>query len=334
MNYKFTPENITSLGRDEVFVFGSNLAGNHAGGAARVARELFGAIMGQGVGMQGQSYAIPTMQGGVDTIKPYVDDFIKLARECDQTTFYVTRIGCGIAGFTDEQIAPLFDAAFELPNVVLPESFSHIINHARQLASEKDNPQFVAMVTRMRRTYGPINEINAFILSGRAHVGENCFITTQYGLQESKIISIETISGYALDVSWNSHCVLTLKNLSDGVIIPYEGIISNIKLLPEEVANMPLKLYVEEVFNVNTDFMKGIVVCGNILQGTIRMWDRVKIGDGQRVIPAVVGGIERYKKLLEESHYGQCVGILLYRAPDSIFGMIKKGMWMVPDDGL
>lgn len=105
---RFTPENITSLGPDEVFVFGSNLQGMHCGGAARTAVRRFGAIMGQGVGMQGQSYAIPTMQGGVETIKPYVDQFIDLAREWDQTTFYVTRIGCGIAGFTDEEIAPLF----------------------------------------------------------------------------------------------------------------------------------------------------------------------------------------------------------------------------------
>ena len=82
---EYTPENITSLDEDEVFVFGSNLAGMHAGGAARVAYERFGAVMGQGVGMQGQSYAIPTMQGGVETIKPYVDDFIRLAREWDQT---------------------------------------------------------------------------------------------------------------------------------------------------------------------------------------------------------------------------------------------------------
>ncbi len=61
MNMEYTPENITSLDEDEVFVFGSNLAGMHAGGAARVAYERFGAVMGQGVGMQGQSYAIPTM---------------------------------------------------------------------------------------------------------------------------------------------------------------------------------------------------------------------------------------------------------------------------------
>lgn len=124
---KFTPENITELGQDDVFVFGSNLAGHHAGGAARVARQRFGAVEGQGVGWQGQSYAIPTMQGGVETIKPYVDDFIEVARECDQNTFYVTRIGCGIAGFTDEEIAPLFRDALKLYNVRLPESFVRIL---------------------------------------------------------------------------------------------------------------------------------------------------------------------------------------------------------------
>ncbi|WP_304403689.1 A1S_2505 family phage non-structural protein [Muribaculum intestinale] len=127
MSLRYTPENITSLDRDEIFVFGSNLQGLHLGGAARVAHERFGAIMGQGVGLQGQSYAIPTMQGGVETIKPYVDDFIELAREWDQTTFLVTRIGCGIAGFTDEQIAPLFAEALKLYNVVLPKSFVDVI---------------------------------------------------------------------------------------------------------------------------------------------------------------------------------------------------------------
>lgn len=129
---KYTPENITHLDQDEVFVFGSNLAGMHGGGAARVARKKFGAIMGQGVGLQGQSYAIPTMQGGVETIKPYVDEFINFARECDQNTFYVTRIGCGIAGFTDEEIAPLFEEALELYNVRLPKSFVDVIMRNRK----------------------------------------------------------------------------------------------------------------------------------------------------------------------------------------------------------
>ena len=124
---RFTPENITHLEPDDFFVFGSNLEGHHCAGAARTAMEHFGAIWGQGVGVQGRSYAIPTMQGGIDTIKPYVDEFLELASYWDENTFYVTRIGCGIAGFTDEQIAPLFDKAIDLYNVVLPESFFYII---------------------------------------------------------------------------------------------------------------------------------------------------------------------------------------------------------------
>lgn len=123
----FTPENITSLDKNDIFVFGSNLDGMHFGGAARTAVLRFGAELGQGEGIQGQSYAIPTMQGGVDTIRPYVDRFIDLAYEWDENTFWVTRIGCGIAGFKDEEIAPLFDRAFDLYNVRLPRSFAVII---------------------------------------------------------------------------------------------------------------------------------------------------------------------------------------------------------------
>lgn len=126
-NRKFTPDHITKLDQDDVFVFGSNLQGQHLGGAARYAVEHFGAVMGQGEGFQGQSYAIPTMFADVDAIKPYVDRFIDFARECDQNTFYVTRVGCGIAGFTDEQIAPLFAEAVDLYNIRLPESFYRII---------------------------------------------------------------------------------------------------------------------------------------------------------------------------------------------------------------
>ena len=120
---EYTPDAIDSLKSDEVFVFGSNLHGHHGGGAARAARKKFGAIWGQGVGLQGQSYAIPTMQGGVETIKPYVDQFIDFAREHTELFFYVTRIGCGIAGFKDSDIAPLFKDAMDVHNICLPESF-------------------------------------------------------------------------------------------------------------------------------------------------------------------------------------------------------------------
>ena len=118
-----TPEYITELKPGEIFVFGSNLQGMHGGGAARIAYQKFGAIMGQGVGLQGQSYGIPTMQGGVETIRPYVDEFIAFAKEHPELTFLVTRIGCGIAGFTDDEIAPLFVQAHDVENIVLPEGW-------------------------------------------------------------------------------------------------------------------------------------------------------------------------------------------------------------------
>lgn len=73
--------------------------------------------------MHGRTYAIPTMQGGVDTIKPYVDDFILFAKEHRELTFLVTRIGCGIAGFRDEEIAPLFREAICVENIILPKEF-------------------------------------------------------------------------------------------------------------------------------------------------------------------------------------------------------------------
>ena len=120
---QYTPEVINSLAENEVFVFGSNLRGWHQGGAARHAQRYFGAIWGQGVGLQGQSYAIPTMQGGVETIKPYVDEFIVFAQEHPELKFLVTRIGCGIAGFKDEEIALLFRKALGQENIVLPYSF-------------------------------------------------------------------------------------------------------------------------------------------------------------------------------------------------------------------
>ncbi|MBQ6648269.1 MAG: hypothetical protein IJM66_05410 [Muribaculaceae bacterium] len=126
-NREYTPDFITQLKENEIFVFGSNLKGMHAGGAARVAVDKFGAVWGQGVGMQGQCYAIPTMQGGVETIQPYVDDFIAYARQHPEYKFLVTRIACGIAGFRVEEIAPLFKAAIDVENIILPQDFVEIL---------------------------------------------------------------------------------------------------------------------------------------------------------------------------------------------------------------
>lgn len=123
LDLQYTPDAISALGPRDIFVFGSNLAGRHHGGAARAAVNRFGAIMGQGEGLQGRSYAIPTMQGGVHTIKPYVDRFIEFAKKEQALTFYVTKIGCGIAGFHISEIAPLFKEALGVKNIRLPKEF-------------------------------------------------------------------------------------------------------------------------------------------------------------------------------------------------------------------
>lgn len=136
-NREYTPDRITELKPNEIFVFGSNLAGAHGGGAARLAYNRFGAIWGQGVGLQGQSYAIPTMHGGVETIKPYVDEFIRFAQTRQDLKFYVTQIGCGIAGFKVEEIAPLFHTAIDVENVILPKAFVVLITSGDKFNLER-----------------------------------------------------------------------------------------------------------------------------------------------------------------------------------------------------
>lgn len=123
MGNKCTPDNVTQLSGCEIFVFGSNLEGQHFGGAARTAYEKFGAEWGVGDGPTGKCYAIPTMHGGIDVIKPYVDKFLRYAKEQPMNRFLVTRIGCGIAGFSDKEMAPLFLEALRIPNISLPNKW-------------------------------------------------------------------------------------------------------------------------------------------------------------------------------------------------------------------
>ena len=124
---RVTPDFITELKEGEIFVFGSNKEGMHGGGAARIAYKEFGARWGEGVGMTGRCYAIPTMDGSLDIIRKHVDDFTEYAAAHPELTFLVTRIGCGIAGWRDSEIAPLFGKASELDNVTLPEEFWKIL---------------------------------------------------------------------------------------------------------------------------------------------------------------------------------------------------------------
>lgn len=138
---RITPDIISHLNPNEVFVFGSNLLGKHMSGAARTAFEKFGAQMGIGLGLQGQSYAIPTMNVDLSLIESYVRTFILYAKNNLKNRFYVTPIGCGIAGYKPEQIAPLFIEAIDCVNIFLPNSFWRIIEKKKRIEKYRENIQ-------------------------------------------------------------------------------------------------------------------------------------------------------------------------------------------------
>ena len=125
---RYTPENITTIKPNEVFVFGSNLSGIHGASVALMAKQRFGAINGQGIGLQGRSYAIPTKDVNIKTlslkhIAEYVKQFMSFSIRNPELTFFVTKIGCGLAGYNEIDIAKLF-MIYSIPdNVILPKEF-------------------------------------------------------------------------------------------------------------------------------------------------------------------------------------------------------------------
>lgn len=124
-----TPENITELKDNEVFCFGSNAEGHHAGGAAKQAHEQFGAEWGVGAGMTGQCYAIDTMSGQ-DNLQNNLEDFVRYAKKHPKKQFLLTKVGCGIAGYDEHHVKEMLVIAalraskynsHELPsNIVKP----------------------------------------------------------------------------------------------------------------------------------------------------------------------------------------------------------------------
>ncbi len=130
MNERITPENITHLPDDYIFVFGSNQSGRHGKGAAKTALG-WGARWGQACGLQGKTYGIPTKDSNIKRtltiieIKPYVDEFIEFAKKNSGLTFLVTEIGCGLAGLKPKDVAPLFKEAIDVKNIYLPARFWH-----------------------------------------------------------------------------------------------------------------------------------------------------------------------------------------------------------------
>ncbi len=120
-------DRIAELGANEIFVFGSNIQGAHGGGAAWFAHKRFGAEWGVGEGLTGRTYALPTMEGEM-SLKHAVDHFVYCAKQHPELTFLVTAVGCGIAGYTAAEVAPLFKEAASLENVYLPQLFWKELN--------------------------------------------------------------------------------------------------------------------------------------------------------------------------------------------------------------
>ena len=129
---RMSSDKITSLEKNEVFVFGSNKKGKHGKGAALTAKKKFGAKEGKAAGLQGRSYGIPTKvlptrhkkdRMSLDEVQWYVDKFIDFAKVNPDLTFLVTEIGCGLTRYHPNQVAPLFEEAILIDNIHLPLRF-------------------------------------------------------------------------------------------------------------------------------------------------------------------------------------------------------------------
>ncbi len=124
--HRIASDRIAELADNELFVFGSNIQGAHGGGAAWFAHKKFGAEWGVGEGITGRTYALPTMEG-MESLKQAVANFIECAQKHPEKVFLVTAVGCGIAGYSPKQVAPLFRAALEMENVYLPQVFVDVM---------------------------------------------------------------------------------------------------------------------------------------------------------------------------------------------------------------
>lgn len=203
----YTPDYIDTLLPNQVFVFGSNALGYHTGGASGMARKRFGAIWGQPEGIQGQSYAIPVDFGKGNVapdIQPYVDRFIAYAKAHSENHFLVTRVGCGIAGFTDQEMAAHFREALSMNNVSLPRSFVNALSNGG-----KQDFDLERFVKAQGGEYGSYQDALAEIRSGRKKGKWIWYIFPQIkGLGHSQNSEYYGISGEDEARAYLSHPIL------------------------------------------------------------------------------------------------------------------------------
>jgi uncharacterized protein (DUF1810 family) len=206
----YTPDYIDSLLPNQIFVFGSNTLGYHTGGASGMARKRFGAVWGQPEGIQGQSYAIPVDFGKGNVapdIKPYIDRFIAYAKAHPENHFLVTRVGCGIAGYTDQEMAEHFREALEMNNVSLPRSFVNALKNEGKLDYDLDR-----FVKAQADSYGSYHEALKEIKSGHVTGRWMWYIFPQIkGLGHSQKSEYYGISGENEARAFLNHPVLGLR---------------------------------------------------------------------------------------------------------------------------
>ena len=205
-NKRVTPKKITSLKENEWFVFGSNTEGRHGAGAAKVAKDKFGAIYGQSKGLQGQSYAIITKDlskgersVSLDFIKEQVKELKDFVTDNPHLTFYVTEIGCNLAGFEVEEIAPFFFYFKNISNVYLPESFIEVNKTVLPRVNAEGKPRISYSQLKSWKSKTAFKPFEDKVLSGASgyilqyflgyeHPWSNWDLYSEFGLKVEKYI--------------------------------------------------------------------------------------------------------------------------------------------------
>jgi len=232
---RYTQDRIESLENNEIFVFGSNARGLHTGGAARLARERFGAQNGQGEGIQGRSYAIPTARRTIEQIAEHVNTFLKYANEHDEKIFLVTRIGCNNAGFTAAQIGPLFQAAIDMENVILPRDFVDAITETISMPAYLKDRIYGQARTLVDIIKG-LNKESGFSSSKEALKAAEDFVKEECARIDLHTLSLFVLEDLICKSFQNGH--LNEESLDKAVMAFGE--------LPSESANKAFKKYVIE----------------------------------------------------------------------------------------
>jgi len=213
---------ITHLAENEVFVFGSNLAGRHGAGAALTARQKFGAVYGQGAGLQGQSYAIPTKDENLEVlplplVRGYIREFVKFARDRPDLTFLVTEIGCGLAGHTPEQIGPWFYRCPE--NVRLPASFEELAQ-GRYAGLVREGAQIRACFKRIGSIQFPETDRHATVEEILEALKE---FYEREGRYPKRLFLADGVDPRAFEALRVVQCTYFLDYPYDSLIMDYEG---------------------------------------------------------------------------------------------------------------